>query len=77
MNRIYVDFQNADPLGRVRLNTKGTYRDLERLGVTLSNGMRLLRTDGELEADGKVEYSDDEAIWVARIDWRALSEIAP
>jgi hypothetical protein len=39
--------------------------------------MRLLLTDGELEATGKVEYSDDEAIWVARIDWRALSEIAP
>ena len=77
MNRIFVDFHNADPQGRVRLNTKGTQRDLARLGLHLINGLRLRLTDGELEADGEVEYSHDEAMWVARIDWRALFASAP
>jgi hypothetical protein len=28
--------------------------------------------DDELEADGEVAWSDEEHLWVARIDWNAL-----
>ena len=70
--RIFADFQNADPKGRVRLNTQGTHRDLERLGLALSDGMAVRLSDGELEADGEVEYSTEEDMWVAKIDWRVL-----
>lgn len=75
MRRIFVDFHNADRQGRVRLNTQGTFRDLEQLGLELSPGMTLRLTDLDLEVDGKVEYSEDEGLWVARIDWRALQEV--
>jgi len=69
---IFADFQNADPQGRVRLNTQGTHQDLQRLGLSLFAGMILRLSDGDLEVDGEVEYSADEQMWVARIDWSAL-----
>ena len=39
--RIYADFQNLDDENRVRLNTRGTQQDLDRLGLELSDGLEL------------------------------------
>lgn len=72
---IYADFMNADPQGRVRLNTVGTIEDVSRHGLQLANGLRVVLHDDELEADGEVVYSDAEHIWVARIDWNALRPV--
>lgn len=69
---IHADFHNADRLGRVRLNCVGTIEDLGRFGVRLVDGLRLTIHDEELEADGQVERSSEEGIWVARIDWNAV-----
>lgn len=69
---ISADFMNADPQGRVRLNTVGTIEDVSRLGLKLADGLRVVVHDDELEADGEVVYSDIEHIWVARIDWNAF-----
>jgi hypothetical protein len=73
---IYADFMNADPHGRVRLNTVGTIEDVSRHGIQLVNGLRVVVHDDELEADGEVAYSDTEHIWVARIDWNALRPVS-
>jgi hypothetical protein len=73
---IFADFHNADPQGRVRLNTVGSIEDLGRLGVTLVDGLRLTIHDEELEADAEVAYSADEGIWVAKIDWDAIRHVA-
>ncbi len=72
---IYVDFMNADPQGRVRMNCTGTFEDLDRMALSLRDGMRLLVHDDELEADGEVSFSQNEQIWVARIDWNALRPV--
>lgn len=72
---LFADFTNADPQGRVRLNCAGTAEDLERLGIALKNGLRIVVHDEELEADGEVVYSDAERIWVAKIDWNALRSV--
>jgi hypothetical protein len=78
--RVYADFNNADPKGRLRLNCAGTIADLSRLGVQLREGLVLTvymdDTDDhdqpdDLEAVAVVEYSQDEG-WVARIDWAAV-----
>ena len=69
---IYADFMNADPLGRVRLNSVGTIEDLGRSGLRLADGLRVTVHDDELEADGVVLRSADEHIWVAQIDWTAI-----
>jgi hypothetical protein len=75
MNKpIYADFNNADEEGRVRLNTEGTVTDLEEHSVSLSAGQRLKISDGEMETEGVVEFSDDEQIWVIRIDREKISE---
>lgn len=66
---LYADFNNADELGRVRLNGAGTLRDLARFGVPLSEGLALTVHDEELAADGVAEYSPAEKVWAARIDW--------
>jgi hypothetical protein len=74
--RIYVDFQNADPLGRVHLNTIGGIESLAVAGVCLVDGLEIIVHDEELEADGIVRYSDEEGIWVATIDWDAIRQIS-
>jgi hypothetical protein len=65
--RIYADFHNADREGRLRLNCVGTIEDLSRYQVELRDGEKLVLYSEELEADGVVEYSEIEKLWVAAI----------
>jgi hypothetical protein len=79
--KVYADFHNADPQGRLRLNCVGTLEDLAQQQVQLHPGLMLTlyaddadsegRLD-ELLVDGVVVYSDDEHCWVAAIDWDAI-----
>jgi hypothetical protein len=79
--RVYADFHNVDPLGRIRLNCAGTAQDLTDHGIELQEGMILaLYTDdcddrGELDellVTGAVAYSSEENGWVVAVDWSAL-----
>ena len=79
--RVYVDFHNADPQGRVRLNCIGTLEDLARQHVELRDGLALtlysddLDDKGQLDellVDGVVSFSEEERVWVAAIDWAAI-----
>jgi hypothetical protein len=72
--RIYADFHNADREGRLRLNCVGTIEDLSRYQVELRDGEKLVLYSEELEADGVVEYSEIEKLWVAAIDWHKIRE---
>jgi hypothetical protein len=74
--KVFADFQNADEQGRLRLNCIGTIEDLSRQGTQLIPGGKLLIYSEELEADAVIEYSDQEKIWVAAIDWEQIREIA-
>jgi len=69
---LYADFHNADVRGRLRLNCVGTVRDLARLGIALSEGLRVRLHDEALEADGEVRYAPEENGWVAVIDWNEV-----
>jgi hypothetical protein len=62
---IFVDFQNCDPMGRARMTTVGTLQDLKRLEIELKAGLKVHLYDMELEAEGIVEHSKEENIWVA------------
>jgi hypothetical protein len=64
---VRVDMQNADPRGRVRLNTVGATEDLS--GIALEDGLELQLVDAELRAIGRAVYSKDENAWVAEVDW--------
>lgn len=66
---LYADFNNADYTGRLRLNLNGTRTDLKRLGMVLSEGLRVVLSDGELSTSGLVQFSHAESIWVAEVDW--------
>jgi hypothetical protein len=72
---IFADFMNADTQGRLRLTCTGTREDIARLGIHLQNGLRVILHDEELEADAEVTYSDEEHIWVAKIDWNAIRHL--
>ena len=74
--KVFVDFNNADPQGRIRLNTVGTIRDLDRLGLVLKEGTEMLLSCLELEAEGRATYSEDEHIWVASINWDQIRELS-
>lgn len=39
--KVFVDFQNADSKGRVRLTCAGTREDLERQQIQLTDGLVL------------------------------------
>jgi hypothetical protein len=73
--RIYADFHNADRDGRLRLNCVGTIEDLSRYQVELRDGEKLVLYSEELEADGVVEYSENEKLWVAEIDRHQIREL--
>lgn len=70
--RIFADFHNADPRGRIRLNCAGTVDDLFRQQVVLRDGLRLVIYGEDLEADGTARYSTEEGLWVATVDWDAI-----
>lgn len=69
---LFADFNNADKLGRVRLNTRGTRDDLVALGITLYDGMPVILDDREeIVADAIVRHCPTEG-WVAEVDWQAI-----
>lgn len=76
--KISVDFNNCDIEGRVRLNTNGTFKDIERLKIKLEAGLEVMLDDNEgLAINGIVEFSKKENIWVAKFDWNKLNNIFP
>lgn len=70
--RVFADFHNADPQGRLRLNCVGTIEDLAKQKIELQAGLRLTLYSEDLETDGNIEFSDQEKLWVAAIDWNAV-----
>lgn len=72
--RVYADFHNADIQGRLRLNCVGTVEDLARQQIVLRDGLLLTLYSEELEVEGRVQYSTEENLWVAVIDWDAIRE---
>lgn len=73
--RIFADFHNADEQGRLRLNCVGTIEDLSRQNIKLEDGQLLALYDEELEVDGVVQYSKEESLWVAAIDWNLIRQV--
>jgi hypothetical protein len=75
LSRIFVDFHNADEHGRLRLNCSGTIEDLARQQIELENGQQLMLYGEDLEIDGIVQFSEEEKIWVAVIDWDQIRQV--
>jgi hypothetical protein len=46
--------------------------DLTQQGIELKEGIPLKLYNEDLEADGVVQFSPEEKIWVAAIDWKAI-----
>ena len=70
--RVFADFHNADAQGRLRLNCIGTVEDLARQQITLQERQSLTLYSEDLEVEAQVEYSTEENMWVALIDWAAI-----
>ena len=73
--RVFADFHNADEKGRLRLNCVGTVDTLTRQKISLRDGQSLRLYSEDLEVDGIVQYSKEENLWVAVIDWDAIREV--
>jgi hypothetical protein len=73
--RVFADFHNADAQGRLRLNCIGTVEDLAQQQIVLRDGACLTCYSEELEVEGIVQYSTDENVWVAVIDWGAIRDV--
>ena len=72
--RLFVDFQNSDVQGRVRLNTVGSLRDPAVSKLEIGTALEL--HDGEMELEGVAAYSSEERIWVAVVDWQKFRPTA-
>ena len=64
--RVFADFHNADVKGRLRLSCDG---------IVLRDGQPLIIYSEELEVEGIVNYSEEEKLWTAAIDWNAIREV--
>jgi len=73
--RVFADFHNADAQGRLRLNCIGTVEDLAHQHIELQDGLHLILYSEELEVEGVVQYSTEENLWVAVIDWSAIRNV--
>jgi hypothetical protein len=73
--RIFADFHNADNQGRLRLNCIGTVEDLALHNIELQEGKLLTLYSEDLEVEGVVQYSAEEQLWVAGIDWNAIKQM--
>ncbi|MEG4803262.1 hypothetical protein QUB63_11065 [Microcoleus sp. ARI1-B5] len=73
--RIFADFHNADEQGRLRPNCVGTIEDLRIQNIKLQNGKLLTIYSEELEVDGAVQYSQEESMRVAVIDWKLFRQV--
>ena len=73
--KVYADFHNADRQGRLRLNCIGTVQDLSRYQIKLQEDLVLTLYSEDLEVEGQVQYSSEENLWVAVIDWDAIREV--
>jgi hypothetical protein len=72
--RVFADFHNADAEGRLRLNCIGTIEDLANQSIELHDGQLLTLYSEDLEVDGVVQFSEQEKLWVAAIDWDRLRQ---
>ncbi|MDJ0973510.1 MAG: hypothetical protein QNJ98_03555 [Planctomycetota bacterium] len=75
--RIYADFHKCDVEGRVELVCVGTKQDLERLGLELAEGLRVLlyMDDGDdlgrrddIQVEAVVAWAADAGCWVGLFD---------
>ncbi|TFF38508.1 hypothetical protein [Mucilaginibacter psychrotolerans] len=72
---IFADFNNADMQGRVRLNTRGTFEDIKTFNIDLRPGLNVVLDDkDELTIEGVLEFSEEENIWVAKINWNEFNK---
>ena len=53
--KIYADFQNTDPKGRIRLNCTGTLQDLAQQGIQLADGLVLTLYSDDADESGKLD----------------------
>jgi hypothetical protein len=60
---IFADVNNCDQDGAVRLSTRGTLHDLDRLQLKFEEGQVVWISDGEIELLGNVTTRDGQ--WVA------------
>ncbi|MGE8451651.1 MAG: hypothetical protein ACN6OP_13720 [Pseudomonadales bacterium] len=65
--RIFVDFNNRDFDGFLRLNLTGTLEDLGREHLVLEEGMPFTGSDGDLTTKIIVVAPGIEGIWRGRI----------
>ena len=72
--KVFADFHNADYKGILRLNCTGTISDLAHQQVLLQEGKNLMLYSEDVEVGGVVEYSAEESIWVAFIDWEKIRQ---
>ncbi|MBW4583562.1 MAG: hypothetical protein KME42_28710 [Tildeniella nuda ZEHNDER 1965/U140] len=75
LSKVFVDFHNADEQGRLRLNCIGTIEDLARQQAELENGQQLTLYSEDLEVDGIVQFSEEEKVWVATVDWNQIKQV--
>ncbi|MBD2526150.1 MULTISPECIES: hypothetical protein [unclassified Nostoc] len=73
--RVFADFHNADAEGRLRLNCIGTIEDLANQSIELRDGQLLTIYSEDLEVDGVVQFSEEEKLWVAAIDWDRITQV--
>ncbi|NDJ21304.1 hypothetical protein GS682_06550 [Nostoc sp. B(2019)] len=73
--KVFADFHNADTEGRLRLNCIGTIEDLANQGIELQDGQLLTLYSEDLEVDGVVQFSDEDKLWVAVINWERIRQV--
>ncbi|MBE9037135.1 hypothetical protein IQ246_18910 [aff. Roholtiella sp. LEGE 12411] len=69
----FADFHNANAQGYLHLNCIGTIEDLGNQSIELQDGQLLTLYSEDLEVDGMVQFSEEQNLWVAVINWDSIN----
>lgn len=73
METLYADFNNRDEHDRIRLNSKGSLEDIERVGRSVRSGQEVWLADEEGRVRATLEFV--HPIWVGVAAWDSWEEI--
>jgi len=64
---IYVDWNDNYGPNLIELDCAGSQRDIEKQGITLTEGLKVKIYGDELEAEAIIRHFPNERTWVAEV----------
>lgn len=73
--RLYADFNARTGDDKVVLNTVGSLADIDKHEADLTEGMKVILSDTEIEVEAQLERDRESGVWLGAPDWPTLRHL--